>query len=98
MHMRDWQAERAGWSTVCTRIRAGAAYVRRQPERTALYRLLQQDLLTFAQQWTDPSEGYAAGVRSGRAARVHVLRPVLADRRKSPGRSSCPNDAWLVPN
>jgi hypothetical protein len=44
-------------AAVCARASAGPAYVRRQPEKTALYRLLQQHLLTFEQQWTDPSEG-----------------------------------------
>jgi hypothetical protein len=36
---------------------AGPVYSRRQPEKTALYKVLQQHLLTFEQQWTDKSDG-----------------------------------------
>jgi hypothetical protein len=36
---------------------AGPAYTRRQPERTALYRVVQQHLLTFEQEWTDAASG-----------------------------------------
>ena len=36
---------------------AGPVYTRRQPETTALYRVLQQHLLTFEQQWTDAASG-----------------------------------------
>jgi hypothetical protein len=32
-------------------------YVRRQPENTALYRVIQENLLTFEQQWTDEASG-----------------------------------------
>jgi hypothetical protein len=32
-------------------------YIRRQPEKTALYQVLQQHLLTFEQQWTDEANG-----------------------------------------
>jgi len=35
----------------------GGVYRRREPETTALYRVLQQHLATFEQQWTDPAEG-----------------------------------------
>ena len=36
---------------------AGPVYTRRQPERTALYRVVQEHLLTFEQQWTDQASG-----------------------------------------
>jgi hypothetical protein len=32
-------------------------YARREPEKTALYKVLQQHLLTFEQEWTDKSDG-----------------------------------------
>ena len=35
----------------------GPVYSRRQPEKTALYQVLQQHLLTFEQQWTDHASG-----------------------------------------
>jgi len=33
-------------------------YTRRQPEKTALYRVLQEHLLTFEQEWTDGQSGH----------------------------------------
>ena len=36
---------------------AGLVYARRQPETTALYRVLQEHLLTFEQEWTDQASG-----------------------------------------
>ena len=36
---------------------AGPVYSRRQPEKTALYQVLQRHLLTFEQQWTDEASG-----------------------------------------
>jgi len=36
---------------------AGPVYSRRQPEKTALYQVLQRHLLTFEQQWTDQASG-----------------------------------------
>ena len=35
----------------------GPAYTRRQPEETALYKVMQEHLLTFEQQWTDEGSG-----------------------------------------
>jgi hypothetical protein len=35
----------------------GPTYIRRQPEKTPLYQVLQQNLLTFEQQWTDEASG-----------------------------------------
>ena len=32
-------------------------YTRREPEKTALYRVMQEHLLTFEQQWTDEASG-----------------------------------------
>jgi hypothetical protein len=36
---------------------AGPVYTRRQPEKTALFQVVQQHLLTFEQEWTDKSDG-----------------------------------------
>ena len=36
---------------------AGPVYSRRQPEKTALYQVLQRHLLTFEQQWTEKASG-----------------------------------------
>jgi hypothetical protein len=36
---------------------AGPVYSRRQPEKTALYRVMQEHLLTFEQRWTDEASG-----------------------------------------
>ena len=36
---------------------AGPVYTRRQPEKTALYKVMQEHLLTFEQQWTDQANG-----------------------------------------
>jgi hypothetical protein len=36
---------------------AGPVYARRQPEKTALYRVMQEHLLTFEQEWTDEASG-----------------------------------------
>ena len=36
---------------------AGPVYSRRQPEKTALFQVLQQHLLTFEQGWTDEVSG-----------------------------------------
>jgi hypothetical protein len=36
---------------------SGPTYFRRQPEKTALYQMLQRHLLTFEQQWTDEANG-----------------------------------------
>jgi hypothetical protein len=35
----------------------GPTYVRRQPEKTALHRVMQEHLLTFEQQWIDEASG-----------------------------------------
>jgi hypothetical protein len=35
----------------------GPTYFRRQPEKTALYRVMQEHLLTFEQEWTDAASG-----------------------------------------
>jgi hypothetical protein len=36
---------------------AEPVYLRRQPEKTALYQVLWRHLLTFEQQWTDQASG-----------------------------------------
>ena len=36
---------------------AGPVCTRRQPEEAALYKVMQQHLLTFEQVWTDKSDG-----------------------------------------
>jgi hypothetical protein len=35
----------------------GPVYSRRQPEKTALFQVMQKHLLTFEQQWTDEASG-----------------------------------------
>jgi hypothetical protein len=35
----------------------GPVYSRRQPEKPALYKVMQEHLLTFEQQWTDAASG-----------------------------------------
>lgn len=39
------------------RVATGYTYARREPEKTALYQVLQRHLLTFEQEWTDKSDG-----------------------------------------
>jgi hypothetical protein len=46
-----------GRSGVRTAPSAEPAYSRRQLEKTALYRVSQQHLLTFEQEWTDKFDG-----------------------------------------
>jgi hypothetical protein len=41
----------------CAKAASGYTYARREPDRTALYQVLQQHLLTFEQEWTDKSDG-----------------------------------------
>jgi FixJ family two-component response regulator len=41
----------------CARPATGYTYARREPEKTALFEVIQQHLLTFEQQWTDKSDG-----------------------------------------
>jgi Putative transposase len=40
-------------AAACARPATGYTYARREPEETALYKVLQQHLLTFEQEWTD---------------------------------------------
>jgi Transposase zinc-binding domain len=44
-------------AAACAKPATGYTYVRREPEKTALYKVLQQHLLTFEQLWTDKSDG-----------------------------------------
>ena len=45
-------------ASVCAQpASAGPVYSRRQPEKAALYRVMQEYLLTFEQQWTDQASG-----------------------------------------
>jgi hypothetical protein len=41
----------------CAQSATGHTYARREPEKTALYQVLQRHLLTFEQQWTDEAAG-----------------------------------------
>ena len=41
----------------CAQAATGYTYARREPEKTALYQVLQRHLLTFEQLWTDKSDG-----------------------------------------
>jgi len=44
-------------AAACATQATGYTYARREPEKTALYKVLQQHLLTFEQEWTDKSDG-----------------------------------------
>jgi hypothetical protein len=44
-------------AAACSKPATGYTYARRQPERTALFQVIQQHLLTFEQQWTDEASG-----------------------------------------
>ena len=44
-------------AAACTRPATGYTYARREPEKTALFQVIQQHLLTFEQEWTDKSDG-----------------------------------------
>jgi hypothetical protein len=44
-------------AATCAKTANGYSYARREPEKTALYQVLQNHLLTFEQEWTDKSDG-----------------------------------------
>ena len=44
-------------AAACATQATGYTSPRREPEKTALYKVLQQHLLTFEQEWTDKSDG-----------------------------------------
>jgi hypothetical protein len=44
-------------AAACAKPATGYTYARREPEKTALYQVLQQHLLTVEQQWTDQADG-----------------------------------------
>ena len=44
-------------AAACTKSATGYTYARREPEKAALYQVLQRHLLTFEQQWTDQAVG-----------------------------------------
>ena len=44
-------------AAACARPATGYTYARREPEKTALFQVIQQHLLTFEQQWTDHADG-----------------------------------------
>jgi hypothetical protein len=44
-------------AAACAKPATEYTYVRREPEKTALYRVMQEHLLTFEQQWTDQADG-----------------------------------------
>jgi hypothetical protein len=44
-------------AAACATQATGYTYTRRGPEKSALYKVLQQILLTFEQEWTDKSDG-----------------------------------------
>jgi len=47
----------ASHSSLRSQILTGPVYSRRQPEKTALFQVMQKHLLTFEQQWTDEASG-----------------------------------------
>jgi hypothetical protein len=44
-------------AAACARPARGYTYARRQPEKTAVFQVMQPHLLTFEQQWTDQASG-----------------------------------------
>jgi hypothetical protein len=44
-------------AAACAQAATGYTYARREPQKTALYQVLQRHLLTFEQQWTDEASG-----------------------------------------
>jgi hypothetical protein len=44
-------------AAACAKPATGYTYARREPEKTALYQVLQEHLPTFEQEWTDKSDG-----------------------------------------
>jgi len=44
-------------AAACAKPATGYTYARREPEKTALFQVIQQHLLTFEQEWTDKSDG-----------------------------------------
>jgi hypothetical protein len=44
-------------AAACAKAATGYTYARREPEKTALFQVLQRHLLTFEQEWTDKSDG-----------------------------------------
>jgi hypothetical protein len=44
-------------AAACAKPATGYTYARREPEKTALFQIIQQRLLTFEQEWTDQSDG-----------------------------------------
>jgi hypothetical protein len=77
---------------------AGPVYARREPEKTAIFQVLQQHLLTFEQEWTDKSDGRTLpSFVTRRCATLGPTRPATSPRalraRPSPVRpNSGPHD------
>jgi len=44
-------------AAACARPATGYTYARREPEKSALYKVLQEHLLTFEQEWSDEASG-----------------------------------------
>ena len=44
-------------AAACEKPATGYTYARREPEKTALFQIIQQHLLSFEQQWTDQADG-----------------------------------------
>ena len=66
----------------------GPTYVRRQPEKTTLYRVMQEHRLTFEQQWTDEASGRTLPKfvtdHVGETGAVTVIQSANSDLRLSP--------------
>ena len=66
----------------CARPATGYTYARRETEKTALFQVLQQHLLTFEQEWTDKSEGRT--LPSFVTDELHDFLALLIEMRDSP--------------
>ncbi len=68
-------------AAACTKPATGYTYARREPEKTALFQVLQQHLLTFEQEWTDKSDGRTLpSFVTRRCATLGPTRPATSPR------------------
>ena len=68
-------------AAACARPATGYSCVRREPEKTALFQVLQQHLLTFEQEWTDKSNGRTLpSFVTRRCATLGPARPATSPR------------------
>jgi len=89
-------------AAACARPATGYTYARREPEKSPLYKTLQEHLLTFEQEWTDKSDGRTLpSFVTRRCATLGPTRPAPAPRalraRPSPPSNGVSEDAHHLP-